>query len=279
MPVDLHTHSHYSDGSDAPAEVVGAAISAGLSAVALTDHDTLEGIPEAVCAGSGKIEVVGGIEISCEWSPGAMHMVVLFLDPERGPLQDALDEVRQGREGRNHRIVARLQNLGIDIAYEEIVTEAGNGVVGRPHIAAVLVRKGVVDTLNRAFTDLLGNGKPAYVPRFRLTPEHAIGLSLESGAVPILSHPHTLGLNTAAEFSSTFRHLKEVGLVGLEAHYAEYPPDERLELAAVARSHGLIPSGGSDYHGTYRPGVAVGSGHGDLRVPDEVLEELRAARP
>lgn len=279
MPVDLHTHSRYSDGSDTPAEVVGAAISAGLSAIALTDHDTLEGVPEAIDAGHGEIEVVAGVEISCEWSPGAMHMVVLFLDPADGPLQDALDEVRQGRETRNHHIVERLRNLGIDITYEEVAAEAGSGVVGRPHIAAVLVRKQIVGTLNQAFADLLGNGKPAYVPRFRLSPEHAIGLSLESGAVPILSHPHTLGLNTSAEFSSTFRHLRDVGLVGLEAHYAEYPPDERLELASVARSHGLIPSGGSDYHGTYRPGVAIGSGHGDLRVPGDLLEELRAARP
>jgi len=208
-----------------------------------------------------------------------MHMVVLFLEPSGGPLQDALEEVRLGRETRNHRIVDRLRDLGVDIAYEEVATEAGHGVVGRPHIAAVLVRKGVVDTANQAFADLLGNGKPAYIPRFRLTPERAIALSIESGAVSILSHPHTLGLNTAAEFSSTFHYLKDVGLIGLEAHYAEYPPDERLELASVARSHGLIPSGGSDYHGAYRPGVAVGSGHGDLRVPGELLEELRAARP
>jgi predicted metal-dependent phosphoesterase TrpH len=278
MSVDLHTHSRYSDGSDSPTEVVDAALSAGLTAVALTDHDTLEGTPEAIDAGSGHIDVIPGVEISCEWSPGAMHMIVLFLDPNGGPLQDALDEIRQGREVRNRRIVEHLQELGIDITHEEVAVEAGVGLVGRPHIAAVLVRKGVVETPNQAFRDLLGNGRPAYVPRLRLTPEHAIGLSIESGGVPILSHPHTLGLNSAAEYASTFRHLRDVGLVGLEAHYAEYPPDERLELASVARSHGLIPSGGSDYHGTYRPGVAVGTGHGDLRIPGGLLDELRAAR-
>jgi len=278
MSVDLHTHSHYSDGSDSPAAVVRQAIAAGLTAVALTDHDTLAGIPEAIDA-SGGIEVVPGVEISCEWPRGAMHMIVLFLEPRQGPLQDALEEVRAGRELRNRRIVEQLQHLGIDITYEEISAEAGTGLVGRPHIAAVLVHKGVVETPNRAFGDLLGTGKPAYVSRFRLTPEQAIGLSLESRAVPILSHPHTLGLNSATEYASTLRHLNAAGLVGLEAYYAEYTPDERLDLASIARSHGLIPSGGSDYHGTYRPGVSVGIGHGDLRVPGEVLEELRAARP
>jgi predicted metal-dependent phosphoesterase TrpH len=278
MSVDLHTHSHYSDGSDSPTAVVIKAMSAGLTAVALTDHDTLEGIPEAVDA-AGAIEVVPGVEISCEWSPGAMHMVVLFLEPGEGPLQSALDEIRAGRDQRNHRIVERLRELDVDIAYEEVAVEAGKGLVGRPHIAAVLVRKGVVDTPNHAFRDLLGTGKPAYVPRFRLTPEKAIRLSLESRAVPILSHPHTLGLDSATEYASTLRHLKATGLVGLEAHYAEYAPAERLDLASVARSHGLIPSGGSDYHGAYRPGVSIGTGRGDLEVPDGLLEELRAARP
>ncbi|MFZ0492658.1 MAG: PHP domain-containing protein [Acidimicrobiia bacterium] len=278
MSVDLHTHSHYSDGSDSPAAVVGEAILAGLTAVALTDHDTLEGVPEAIDAGGG-IEVIPGVEISCEWSPGAMHMTVLFLEPREGPLQNALDEIRAGRDLRNHRIVERLEELGVDIRYEEVAAEAGRGLAGRPHIAAVLVRKGVVDTPDNAFRDLLGGGRPAYVSRFRLAPEQAIRLSLESRAVPILSHPHTLGLNSATDYASTLRHLKATGLVGLEAHYAEYTPEDRLELASVARSHGLIPSGGSDYHGTYRPGVSVGVGHGDLKVPGEVLEELRAARP
>jgi predicted metal-dependent phosphoesterase TrpH len=278
MAVDLHTHSRFSDGSDTPTEVVRAAVAAGLTALALTDHDTLAGIPEAVAA-ADRIEVVPGVEISCDWSPGTMHMTVLFLEPGHGPLQEALGAVRDGRETRNRRIVDRLRDLDIDITYEEVVAEAGRGVVGRPHIAAILVRKGVADNIAQAFRDLLGNGKPAYVDRFRLTPEQAIRLASESGAVSVLSHPHTLGLNSAAEFADTFRHLRAVGLVGLEAYYAEYPPDERLELASVARSHGLIPSGGSDYHGSYRPGVSVGTGHGDLNVPDALLEELRAARP
>ncbi len=279
MAVDLHTHSFYSDGSDSPAAVVDAAARSGLTAVALTDHDTLAGIPEAKTAAEHSgVELVPGVEISCEWKPGTMHMVVLFLEPVPGPLQDQLASLQRGRQARNLAIVERLRGLGIDITYEEVAAEAGRGVMGRPHFAAVLVRKGIVVDSNAAFHELLANGRPAYVPRTRLSPEQAIALAHASGAVPILAHAHTLGHNAADEFAATFRWLRSVGLVGLEAYYAEYPPDERLELASVARSHGLIPSGGSDYHGSYRPGVEVGTGHGDLRVPSILLEELRAAR-
>jgi predicted metal-dependent phosphoesterase TrpH len=279
MPIDLHTHSHFSDGSESPAAVLRAAAAARLTAVALTDHDTSDGIPEArSSAVTEGVELIPGIEISCEWERGGMHMVVLFLEPGSGPLQDALLEIRRGRAERNHTIIDRLRVLGIDITYEEVAAEAGTGLVGRPHIAAVLTRKGVVDGPNEAFRDLLGHGRPGYVPRRRLTPEASIRLARESRAVPVLSHPHTLGLDSAEEYSATLRNLRSVGLVGLEAYYAEYSPDERLELASVARSHGLIPSGGSDYHGSYRPGVEVGTGRGDLNVPGELLEELRAAR-
>ncbi|NOY56842.1 MAG: PHP domain-containing protein [Actinobacteria bacterium] len=279
MAVDLHTHSFFSDGSDSPSDVVHAAFRAGLTAVALTDHDTLEGIPEAhQAAGEVGMELVPGVEISCEWAPGTMHIVVLFLDPGPGPLQDELVDLRRSRDARNHAIADRLQRLGIDITYDEVARQAGTGVVGRPHFAAVLVRKGIVDDINGAFRELLADGKPAYVSRKRLTPEDAIGLAKASGAVSVLAHPHTLGLDTADEFARTFRWLRSVGLIGLEAYCTEHPPDERLELASVARSHGLIPSGGSDYHGSYRPGVRIGQGRGNLRVPAELLEELRAAR-
>ncbi|HZJ48961.1 MAG TPA: PHP domain-containing protein [Acidimicrobiia bacterium] len=279
MSVDLHTHSLFSDGSDSPTDIVHAAAKVGLTAVALTDHDTLEGIPEAQdAADRDDIELVPGVEISCEWAPGTMHMVVLFLEPGHGPLQNELTDLQDGREVRNHTIVDRLRDLGIDITYDEVAEQAGAGVVGRPHFAAVLVRKGIVSDSNDAFRELLANGRPAYVPRRRLSPEDAIGLATASGAVSVLAHPHTLGHDTAGEFARTFRWLRSVGLVGLEAYYAEDSPEQRSEMASVARSHGLIPSGGSDYHGSYRPGVLVGGGRGDLRVPAGLLEELRAAR-
>ena len=277
MAVDLHTHSNRSDGSDEPAQLVRTAAAKNLSAVALTDHDTLEGIDEARRAAQGlPVELIPGVEISCEWAPGAMHVVVLFLEPAGGPLQDRLAELQASRSQRNYRIADRLRRLGIDITMEEVAQESPIGVVGRPHFAAVLVRKGVVADIPTAFTEYLGNRAPAYVPRLRLEPEEAISLGRASGGVPILSHPHTLGHTSAEEFAVTYRRLTAAGLVGIDAYYGDYTPDQREDLAATARSFGLIPSGGSDYHGSYKEGLELGSGRGDLEVPDSVLEELRS---
>lgn len=277
MAVDLHTHSNRSDGSDEPAELVRKAVAKGLTAVALTDHDTLEGIDSAQeAANELPIELVPGVEISCEWAPGAMHLVVLFLPSGAGPLQDRLGELQASRSHRNSRIADRLRQLGVDITIDEVIAESQVGVVGRPHFAAVLVRKGVVADIPAAFTDYLGNQAPAYVPRLRLEPEEAIGLARASGGVPILSHPHTLGHTSADEFAATYRRLAASGLVGVDAYYGDYLPEQRDELARTARSFGLVPSGGSDYHGSYKAGLDLGTGHGDLEVPDSVLEELRA---
>ena len=252
MSVDLHTHSNRSDGSDEPAELVRKAAVKNLTAVALTDHDTLEGIDEARRAANElPIELIPGVEISCEWAPGAMHLVMLFLSPGNGPMQSRLEELQASRSQRNYRIADRLRQLGIDITMDEVIEESRVGVVGRPHFAAILVRKGVVVDIPTAFTDYLGNQAPAYVPRLRLEPEEAIGLARASGAVPILSHPHTLGHTSADEFAATYRRLTAAGLVGIDAYYGDYTPEQRDDLAGIARSFGLIPSGGSDYHGSY----------------------------
>ncbi|MDH3260011.1 MAG: PHP domain-containing protein [Acidimicrobiia bacterium] len=277
MSVDLHAHSNRSDGSDEPADLVGKAAAKKLTAVALTDHDTLEGIDEARRAAETlSMELIPGVEISCEWAQGTMHVVVLFVESGPGPLQDRLAELQASRSQRNYKITDRLRRLGIDITMEEVIDESRVGVVGRPHFAAVLVRKGVVADIPTAFTDYLGNQAPAYVPRLRLEPEEAISLARASGGVPILSHPHTLGHTSANEFAATYRRLTAAGLVGIDAYYGDYTPDQREDLAATARSFGLIPSGGSDYHGSYKEGLELGSGRGDLDVPDSVLEELRS---
>jgi len=277
MSVDLHAHSNRSDGSDEPADLVGKAAAKKLTAVALTDHDTLEGIDEARRAAETlSMELIPGVEISCEWAQGTMHVVVLFVESGPGPLQDRLAELQASRSQRNYKITDRLRRLGIDITMEEVIDESRVGVVGRPHFAAVLVRKGVVADIPTAFTDYLGNQAPAYVPRLRLEPEEAISLARASGGVPILSHPHTLGHTSANEFAATYRRLTAAGLVGIDAYYGDYTPDQREDLAATARSFGLIPAGGSDYHGSYKEGLELGSGRGDLDVPDSVLEELRS---
>jgi len=279
MAVDLHTHSTSSDGTESPTAVIEGAAAAGLSAVALTDHDTLEGIEEAqVAADRLGIELIPGTEISCEWEPGTMHMVILFLDPGPGPLQDRLQALQDARSQRNEVIVERLQGLGMDITYDEILEEAGSGSVGRPHFAAVMERKGLVENFRDAFDRFLANGQPAYVPRERLEPEVAVELARLSGAVPVIAHPHTLGLNTAEEFASFYDRMAGFGLAGIEAYYGEYLLVHQHALAATLRSHGLIPSGGSDYHGSYKEGLELGTGRGWLHVSDRVLDELRAAR-
>lgn len=279
MAVDLHTHSTSSDGTETPTVVIEAAAAARLSAVALTDHDTLEGIAEAQLAADRLgIELIPGTEISCEWDQGTMHMVVLFLEPGPGPLQERLSEFQEGRSRRNEVIIEKLQQLGMDITYDEVLAEAGEGSVGRPHFAAVMEAKGYVENFRAAFDEYLANGKPGYVSRERLTPETAVQLSRQSGAVPVIAHPHTLGLDTASQFAEFYEQMTAIGVAGIEAYYGEYLTVHQHALAATLRGHGLIPSGGSDYHGSYKQGLEVGTGRGWLTVPDEVLAELRSAR-
>jgi len=251
------------------------AAKARLEAVALTDHDNLDGVPEAVTAGAALgIEVIPGIELSCEWDRGGFHMVVLWLEPGSGPLQDRLAELQAGRATRNQEMVAKLTELNVDITYEEVLEEAGGTGVGRPHMAAILLRKGYVESMGEAFDFYLAAGRPAYVGRARLEPEAAIQLARSSGAVPVIAHPHTLGV-AGTELDEELKRMAAVGLVGIEAFYPEYEQNTRLELVERANQAGLEPSGGSDYHGTYKPGLKLGSGYGDLSVSSEVLENLR----
>ena len=278
MPVDLHLHSIYSDGSDTPAELVANAADVGLTGIALTDHDTLEGIPEAQeAARSAGLRFAPGVELSVLWRDQTMHMLVYFLDPGPGPLQDRLGQLQQTRQDRNAAIAVKLRSLGMDVTIDEVIAEAGAGVVGRPHFAGVMMAKGYVATVAEAFERYLAAGRPGYAPRQRLTAADAIELSRSSGAVPVIAHPHTLNLR-ADEFASGFAELVDLGLGGIEAYYAEYPLEMRLHLARIADRLGLAATGGSDYHGTYKPGLSVGTGLGDLVVPDSALQDQEAAR-
>ncbi len=277
MAVDLHSHSIASDGSDKPTRLVELALEKGLTALALTDHDTQAGVADARSAATGTgLELIPGTELSLEYDAGGMHLVVLWLEPGPGPLQDRLGKLQGGREQRNERIVKILTDSGMPIDISEIHEEAGDGSVGRPHIAAVMVSKGYVPDLGAAFEEWLGTGKPAYVGRPRLNPEEGIALARQSGAVPVLAHPHTLGISRASDMADMLNRLREAGLVGLEAIYSSYHRHEREGYADLARRFGLIPSGGSDYHGTYKEGLDVGSGYGDLVVPDSTVDELRS---
>ena len=272
--IDLHTHSNVSDGSDTPARVAELAAAAGCTAFALTDHDRLDGVPEAarVAAAAG-VGLVPGCEISCEWSPGTMHVLVYFVEPGEGPLQDELVRLQRARDTRNERM---CEVLGIP--YDELLAEAGGIGAGRPHAAAILVRRGVAESIPDAFDRFLAKGKPGYVEKERLLPADAVRLARASGGVAVLAHPFSLGL-TPAEMDGAVGELAALGFAGIEAVYGGYLAEDRAGLVALAEKHGLVATGGSDHHGAYKPDLTVGTGRGDLDVPDSVLDDLTARRP
>jgi len=279
--IDLHTHSTVSDGSDAPRRIPELAAEAGCSAVALTDHDRLDGVAEArERAEELGITLIAGCELSCisPAAAGSMHVLVYFVEATEGPLQDKLAELQSVRDDRNRALAERLGDLGLPVTYEEMQEEAGGSGAGRPHAAAVLVRKGVVASVGEAFERWLADGRPGYVERTRLEPAEALRLVRESGGVASVAHPLSMKLPDA-ELEATMRELAELGLAGMECIYGRFSPEEREGLAGMARRLGLVATGGSDHHGTYKPDLSVGVGQGDLDVPESALEELAARRP
>ncbi|MDH3500745.1 MAG: PHP domain-containing protein, partial [Acidimicrobiia bacterium] len=222
MAVDLHTHSNASDGSESPAAVIRNAAGAGLHAVALTDHDNLDGIDEARAAAADVgVELIPGTELSVEWDSGGMHLLVYFLESGPGPLQDAMVGIRDGRTDRNRRLADRLCGLGIDLTYDEVAVEAGGSGIGRPHFASIMVKKGYVPDIPSAFDRYLAAGRPGYEPRSRLGAEEAVALARASGGVPVIAHPHTVGVGVD-DYDRAFRKLADVGLGGIECYYSEY---------------------------------------------------------
>lgn len=269
----------FSDGSDTPEEICELAAAAGLTAIALTDHDGLDGIERARArAGALGIRLVSGCEVSCTWSPGSLHMLCYFVEPGDGPLPQELARLAEDRATRNERMAAKLAELGLPISYEEVAEEAGGKGVGRPHFAAVLVRHGVVGSIQEAFDTYLAKGGAGYVDKARVSPEEIILTARASGALAVVAHPFSLGLQ-GAELEAAIGGLAAVGLSGLECYYSRYSVEGRQQLAAIAGRHGLVATGGSDYHGTYKPDLRLGVGAGDLRVDDSVLAALDELRP
>jgi predicted metal-dependent phosphoesterase TrpH len=277
--IDLHVHSTCSDGSETPEKVVELAASAGCSAVALTDHDGLAGVDRArTRAESLGLVFAPGCEVSCAFSPGAMHILSYFVEPGDGPLQTELEQLRQDRAKRNERLVQRLCELGLPIALEQVQAVAGSSVIGRPHFAAVLVANGAATSIQDAFERLIGKGAPGYVPKARLDPASLIGAARGSGAVTVLAHPFSLGIERS-ELDEVLAELAVAGLSGMECFYARYSIEERAELVAMARRHDLVATGGSDFHGSFKPDLFIGTGTGDLDVPDTALSKLMARKP
>lgn len=276
--IDLHLHSRISDGSDSPEKVVQLAKSAGCSHIALTDHDRLDGV-ELARAKAKELEIgfIPGVEISCIFPSGTFHLLAYYLEPGEGQLQERLIDIQAARTKRNEEMATKLIEAKFPISWEELMEEAGGPNLGRPHFAAVMVRKGVVDSIQEAFDKYLAKGKQFYVPKVQLTPKEAIALTLASGALPVLAHPQTLSLSNA-RLSIYISELADLGLVGMESYYSRYREEDRIALARLAEERSLVATGGSDYHGTYKTGLLIGSGEGDLVVPDEIVRNLEARR-
>ena len=274
--IDLHSHTKFSDGSVTPAELISLAARTGARAVAITDHDTLDGLPEGRrAAEESGIEFVPGVEISADFQPGTMHILGYCFDPSSPELNLALEKLRVARRERNPQIAARLQGLGLDVSYEEVARLAGNEVVGRPHFASLMVTKGYVASIKEAFDRFLAKGGPAYVEKRRLSPADSIHLIRKAGGVAILAHPYQMKLSDP-DTEDQIRRLKVLGLDGIEAIYSRLSAVERERYVRLSDRLGMLVSGGSDFHGTFKPDINLVTGLGDLRVPYEYLDKIKA---
>lgn len=281
-PIDLHVHSNKSDGSKTPSELVYMAMQKGLSAFALTDHDTVDGIDEALaCADLLRTnnselvpEVIPGIELSTEYQGKDIHMVGLYIDHHSSAFQTHLKHFVDSRIERNRKMCARLAEAGIDISYEKLLSEFPDSVLTRAHYAVYLVKHGYSLSKEDAFSQYLGDHTKYFVPREKITPEMGVELILEAGGIPILAHPILYRMSDS-RLDDLVARLKKSGLAGIEAIYATYTLAEERQIRKLADKYDLCISGGSDYHGEAKPGLEIGSGYGKLFIPEDLLCKLK----
>jgi len=279
--VDLHCHSTASDGTLPPAEVVRLAKQSGLVGLALTDHDTIGGVEEAAAEAQRLgLTFLVGIEISCEYpAPGTMHILGYGVDPQSPTLRDLTRRLLEGRDNRNPRIIQKLNELGVSITMREVEEEARTGAVdktkpiGRPHIAAVLMRKGYVSSIKQAFDKYLAQGGAAYFDKERLTMREAMELIRQSGGMPVLAHPVQLRTENDAQLERVVKDLVDLGLVGLEVIHSDHDAGLIEKYSRLADRYGLLKTGGSDFHGTNKKDIRLGLANG-RRIPREFLDRL-----
>ena len=275
--IDLHLHTRFSDGSLTPAEVVDLAHQAGVTALAITDHDNVDGIPHALNAASPLgIEVIPGVELSSRFHERELHVLGYFVDWQDSTFRDHLAQQRRSRHVRNPQTIERLNALGLELSVEEVKAKAGSDSIGRPHVAQVLVEKGYVQDTREAFDRYLKEGAPAYVPRMLSDTRDVIAWIRNAGGVPVLAHPTW----TRCQGEPLYRLcacLKEAGLLGLEVFYSSHDRRQTSRFLELAKRLGLLVTGGSDFHGAANPDIQVGRGKGNLKVPAALLDPLRQA--
>ncbi|TCT16775.1 hypothetical protein EDC18_10170 [Natranaerovirga pectinivora] len=273
--IDLHVHSNASDGTMTPTELVTYAKNKGIKAIALTDHDTINGVREAKAVGAALgVEVISGIELSTSYNNKDVHILGLFIDENNKGFIDELDAFKESRSDRNEMMIERLNELGIDISNEDLSNESCDGVITRAHFAKVLLKKGYIKKIDEAFKKYIGDNCPAFIPRSKVTPESAINLIKKYNGISILAHPFLYDLSTKG-LIGLIEHLKEEGLDGIEAIYSLHSGSEQSYIKQLAKKYDLLISGGSDFHGSNKPFIDLGVGKGKLLVPDAVLEKLK----
>src|SRR5579875_467387 len=274
--IDLHAHTTASDGDRSPTELVQLAKELGLEAIAITDHDTVEGVEEALKAGQKYgIEVVPGIEISAVVDKGQCHLLGYFVDPTNSQLRERLGVLRAARDARNRALVERLNQMGIPITLQAVAQEAQGELLARPHFAKVMVKLGVVSNVQEAFDRYLADGVLPGISKEKLPPEEAIALIHQAGGVAVLAHPNNLKRSPEA-IEERIREYQAMGLDGIEARYNAHTPEDTARYLALAERLGLLTTGGSDFHGySVKPQVHLGHVEGDRPAPYALLEPLR----
>lgn len=297
--IDLHVHSNCSDGTLSPRALVDYAMQKGVKAFALTDHDTVSGLEKAIgyadslraarssqndmqkqnAAGFAPAaccipEVIPGIEFSTEYQGRDIHILGLYIDYKKKAFTEKLQSFVDSRILRNRKMCALLREGGIDISYEQLLSEFPNAVITRAHYGRFLLNHGYIKSISEAFERYIGDHCPYFVPREKVTPQEAVQLILEADGIPVLAHP-VLYRMSDRRLEELIVSLKQAGLLGIEAIYSTYTSGEERQMKALARKYGLLITGGSDFHGANKPKIDMGTGTGRLCVPEEVLEKLR----
>lgn len=282
-PIDLHTHSTRSDGTLTPAELIRYAAQKGLAAIALTDHDTIDGIEEAVQAARSLSsqdpdalvpEVIPGVELSTEYRGKDIHIVGLFIDWQNREFADRLRGFADARIYRNRKMCSLLTENGCPVSYEDLEAAFPDTVITRAHFAQYLLDRGMISSIDEAFRKLIGDDCPCFVPREKITPHDAVRFLLRFGGVPILAHPLQYKMGET-ELDALIASLTGLGLDGIEVYYSTHRQADTANLSRIAEKYGLLLSGGSDFHGTRKQNLDLGTGYGHLYVPDTILPPIR----
>ena len=280
LRIDLHIHSTASDGSLTPADIIDHAQKLNLAAIAITDHDSVDGSKEALQIGiPPSLHFLPGVEISAAHPPffpgsGSFHILGYAIHLDNRDLNQALGKLQEARKNRNPEILKRLNKLGFRISLEEVTQAVGKGQLGRPHIAYAMLKKGFVASITEAFDKYLGNAGPAYVDKDRIECEQAINIIRAAGGVPVLAHPALLNIENDQKLDALLQNLMKIGLAGIEVYYPGHSPQQIRQYAELAGKYGLLMTGGTDFHGSITPDIKMGSGNGDLLVPYSLYKEL-----